>query len=102
MSEMQSIREIVRDIIGDMETIKRECDPVPCNHFRRLAVLTYSDFLRHAPERSQEINQQCLAEVLVYVERALSLGASNEKIEESFERLRKFWIPRLGKEKTHA
>lgn len=99
---MNSLREIARGIIADMETAKQECDPVAARHFQRMSVLAYSDFLRYSPSRTQAVNQQYLAEAAVYRHRAIALGALDEKIEESFERLRNFWLPRLGKERTHA
>jgi len=95
---MQSIRDIARAIIADMKTTQGECAAnIDARHYQRLSVLAFSDFLRLAPKRSEPMNQQCLAEALVYRERAVALGAWEKAIEESFDRLRKFWIPRLGK-----
>lgn len=66
----------------------------------RMCALTYSDFLRHSPSRSPEMNQQCLAEAIIYRGKAIALGANDETIDESLRKLRAFWVPRLGRERS--
>ena len=89
-------------IIGAMADIQTAPPPleIGARHYARMAALAYTDFLRHASVRSPAMNQQCLAEALVYAERSVSLGTDENKIEESFRKLRAFWVQRLGKERT--
>jgi len=99
---MNSVREIAKAIIAETGNSQKECTPEGARYYRRLAVITYADFLKRSLERSDELNKQRLEEVWLYAERAISCGAQEKTIEESFERLRKYWIPRLGEEKPRA
>ena len=92
---MNSVREIAKSIIKEMESIKKECDPAAAKFYERMAVVSYADFLKRSPERSKEMNQQCSEEAALYCEKAISYGASETKIEQSFERLRTYWLPKL-------
>jgi hypothetical protein len=92
---MNSIRNIAKSMIKEMQTPKNQCDEETARYFQRLAVIYYADFLRHSPERPEGMNLQCLEECKLFADRAVSYGASQKQIEESFDRLRRFWIPRL-------
>ncbi len=98
---MQPIREIAKAIISEMENVQSECDPESAKYYERLATITFADFLKRSPFRSQEMNQQCLEETWIYVEKAISMGIPEIRIEKSFDRLRSYWLPRL-KEESNA
>lgn len=97
-----TVKDIARSIVATMDTIQEECTPHAANHYRRLSIITYADFLKRSPERSEAMNAQCLEEAHLYAERAISFGIPEAKIEESFARLRSYWIPRLAREKVNA
>lgn len=97
-----TVKDIARSIVAAMTTIQEECTPAAARHYHRLALITYRDFLQRSPERSEAMNAQCLEEAHLYGERAISFGVPEAKIEESFERLRRYWIPRLAREKVNA
>lgn len=92
---MHSIREIAKGIITEMEKAQKVCSPESLRYHMRLAVITYADFLKHSPVRSKAMNQQCLEEARVYAEQAIASGTPEWKIEKAFERLRRYWVPRL-------
>jgi hypothetical protein len=98
---MNTVREIAKAIVAEMRTVQEECTPAAAKHYERLSIITYADFLKRSPERTEAMNTQCLEESWLYAQKAISYGASEEKIEESFARLRAYWIPRL-KEATNA
>ena len=92
---MNSVREIAKAIISEMEDVQRDSGPFAAEHYRRIAVMTYANYLKRSPERSKEMNQQCLEESYLHFEKAISLGIPEERMEESFARLRDYWLPRL-------
>ena len=92
---MNSTRERVQAIIADMQGTPKEYNPTAADSYRRLAIIDYSDYLKRSGERSLEMNQITLENVFLLAEKAISLGASRERIDGSFAGLRDYWIPRL-------
>ena len=92
---MHSVREIAKSIIAEMEGTRKERSPVAALHYRRMAVISYADFLKRSPERTEETNQRCLEEAWIFAHKAISYGEQESRIEESFDRLRAYWLPRL-------
>ena len=98
---MQSVREVAKSIIAEMEGIQRECNPVQAEYFRRLAVISYADALKSSPMRSPELTEQSIQEAYAFSQKAIALGIREERMETSFSNLRDYWLPRL-KEISHA
>lgn len=98
---MNHVREIAKSIITEMQNARIECGTVDVIHFKRLAILAYADALKFSPVRSREMTEQCIQEAYVYAEKAISCGVNEERMSESFTRLRNYWLPRL-KEVTDA
>jgi len=94
-NRMNSVKEIARSIIAAMEDTVHECDPAAARHFRRMAILSYSDAIQHAPVRSREENKRLIDEAYKYVSVAVSFGTDEDSIEDSFAALRAFWVSRL-------
>ena len=92
---MNNVREIVRSVIEEMEGIVKEFNHSAADSYRRLAIMDYADYLKRSPERSPEMNKIIFENVLTLAEKAISLGASRERIEETFASLRGYWLPRL-------
>jgi hypothetical protein len=92
---MNNVREVVKSVIAEMEGIVKECNPIAAESYRRLSIIDYADYLKRSPERSPEMNQIVFEKVLTLQEKAISLGASRERIEKTFAGLRKYWLPRL-------
>jgi hypothetical protein len=92
---MQSVKEIVQSIVDAMEETKKECDPIVACHFRRLALINYSQALKGARTRSREENERLIAEAHENAAMAVSCGTDEDSIEDSFAAMRAFWIPRL-------
>lgn len=92
---MNSVQQVAKRIVAEMEGVKAECDPVLASNFRRIAIIDYANALRHAPERSPEENENWIRQAREYAAKAVSCGANEASIEESFARLRAFWVPRL-------
>jgi hypothetical protein len=78
-----------------MQGIHKEYNPTAADHYRRLSIIDYSDYLKRSGERSPEMNQITLENVFLLAEKAISLGASRERIDGAFAGLRDYWIPRL-------
>jgi len=92
---MNLIQERVRAIIADMQGTPREYSPDASDHYRRLAIMDYAEYLKRSPERSPEMNAIVFENVVTLAEKAISLGASRERIDGAFAGLRDYWIPRL-------
>ena len=92
---MDTTREIVRSIIAEMEGIVKEFNPSAADHYRRLSIMDYADYLKSSPERSPELNKIVFENVITLEEKAISLGSSRARIEETFASLRGYWLPRL-------
>ena len=92
---MNNVREVIRSVIAEMEGIVKECNPVAAKSYYRLAVMDYAEYLKRSPERSPEMNAIVFENVLVLQEKAISLGASRERIDATFAELRGYWLPRL-------
>lgn len=93
---MQSVREIAKKLVAEMSNHPLDCDPEAGNHFKRLAIIDYASFLRLSPYRSAPVNLQHLEQSYCYAERAIKAGVSEERIEQTFYNLRRYWTPRLG------
>ncbi len=92
---MNLIQERVRAIIADMQGTPKEYNPTAADSYRRLAIIDYSDYLKRSGERSPEMNSIVFENVVTLAEKAISLGASRERIDGAFAGLRDYWIPRL-------
>jgi hypothetical protein len=92
---MNLIQERVRAIIADMQGTPKEYNPTAADSYRRLAIIDYSDYLKRSGERSPEMNSIVYENTVTLAEKAISLGASREKIDGAFAGLRDYWIPRL-------
>lgn len=98
---MNSVKEIAKSIIAEMEQVKLECDPAAAKHFRRMAILSYSDAIQNAPVRSREENERLIDEAYKYLSMAVHCGTNEASIEDTFASLRRFWVSRL-KEVSNA
>jgi hypothetical protein len=96
---MNSIREIAKNLIASVEQTELDCLPDAGKRFKRIAIIDYAQALQRSPCRSVEENERYLGEAHLYAQRAVSCGVSEDDIDESFSRLRSFWLPKL-KEKT--
>jgi hypothetical protein len=93
---MNHVREIAEKLVREMGlTIDTPDDPAAARHYRRLAVLDYAAYLKNSPGRSLEANEMALQNVYIFAEKAISLGVSREAMDESFARLRNYWLPKL-------
>jgi hypothetical protein len=94
---MESIRDIAKSIIAEMEGVAKDFNPSVANHYRRLAIVEYGTALRLSPTRSREINEAAQESAFLYAEKAISLGISRERMDEGLKIVQDFWVPRLGK-----
>jgi arsenate reductase-like glutaredoxin family protein len=92
---MNLVQERVQAIIADMQGTPKEYNPTAADQYRKLAIIDYSDYLKRSVERSPEVNQTLLENVFLFAEKAISLGASRERIDGAFAGLRDYWLPRL-------
>ena len=91
---MNSIQEVAKSLIAEMQGT-REFDPSASKHFARIALIDYANALRRSPERSPEENQRWLVGAYEYHARAVACGANEDELDESFARIRAYWIPKL-------
>ena len=92
---VQSIREIAKSIIADMEDTRREFHPDANKHYCRLAIIDYAEAVRRSPERTPEQNVIAFERAYLHAEKAISLGANEEILYDTFSKIRSYWIPRL-------
>jgi len=89
------VQEIAMRVAEEMNRGMFDFDPGAGRRYQRIALIDYSSFLRKSSFRTTEQNRRAFADVQDYAEKAISLGVPREKMDESFFRLRKFYVPRL-------
>jgi hypothetical protein len=77
-----------------MEGIPKEYNPTAADHYRRLSIMDYAEYLKRSPESSSDMNSIVFENVVTLAEKAISLGASRERINGAFAGLRDYWLPR--------
>lgn len=92
---MEHVREIAKSIITDMQRAVNDCNPRESENYRRMAIIDYSKAIRECPFRSPEINERALEAARIMAEKAISLGVTEESMNESLYKVRQCWIPRL-------
>lgn len=94
---MNSVREVAKSIIAEMEGKPKQPNPAAARVYQRLAVIDYAQALKRSPERTPQENHEAMLDAHTYAEKAIALGVSSENMEASLKRIRDYWIPRLGK-----
>jgi hypothetical protein len=98
---MNHVREIAKKIVAEMEHLNPETIPasdrmIAADMYRRFAIRDYAEALKHSLDRTPERNDRCIEQAYIYAEKAISLGASEERIETVFAGLRSYWAKKLA------
>lgn len=98
---MNHVREIAKKIVAEMEhmnplTISDDDRMVAADTYRRLAIRDYAEAFKHANDRTYERNLRCIEQAYIYAEKAISLGASEQRLEVVFAGLRHYWAGKLA------
>lgn len=97
---MNHVREIAKQIVAEMErmnplTISADDRMVAAHTYRRFAIRDYAEAFKHANDRTYERNLRCIEQAYIYAEKAISLGASEQRLETIFAGLRSYWAKKI-------
>ena len=97
---MNHVREIAKQIVAEEHmnplTIPADDRMIAADTYRRFAIRDYAEALKHSLDRTPERNDRCIEQAYIYAEKAISLGASEERIETVFAGLRSYWAKKLA------
>jgi hypothetical protein len=98
---MNHVREIAKKIVAEMEhmnplTIPADDRVIAADTYRRIAIRDYAEAFKHANDRMYEHNLRCIEQAYIYAEKAISLGASEQRLDVVFAGLRSYWSKKLA------
>lgn len=77
-------------------TIPADDRMVAADTYRRLAIRDYAEALKCSTDRTPQHTAGRIEQAYIYAEKAISLGASEERIETVFAGLRSYWAKKLA------
>lgn len=92
---MKTSIDIAKAIVADLKGEGVERTPFAASHYRRTAIIDYSQAIKNAMRSTKEETERAFADAYLYAEKAIAAGISPERMEESLLLIRDYWIPKL-------